>query len=264
MGFADDQLSRDKFLGGKLLLRQPIKGYRAGTDPVFLAAACPAKQGETVLDIGCGAGTASLCLAIRTKAIVTGLELQPDYANLARRNAAENGIDMTVYDGDLTAMPPDLNDQSFDHIIMNPPFFGPGKRAQDPGRAIGRQQDVNLSTWIDAGLKRLKPKGWLTIIQLIEELPTIITALNNRAGGLEIKPLTPRQNKNATRALNPKRRIAHDHQFAFDGAETQARRPFSESRGRRTQPRLQHSLYCGTEEAKATFEGRNRTAHSLA
>lgn len=199
MQFADDQLSHDEFLGGKLVLCQPLKGYRAGTDPVFLAAACPAKQAETVLDLGCGAGTAALCLATRTKAYVTGLELQPSYASLARRNATRNGIDMTVFEGDLTAMPALLKEQSFDHVIMNPPFFGPGKRAQDPGRALSRQQDVNLSTWIDAGLKRLKPKGWLTIIQLIDQLPSIIVTLHNRAGSLEIKPLAPRRHKAATR-----------------------------------------------------------------
>ncbi|MFZ1340349.1 MAG: methyltransferase, partial [Paracoccaceae bacterium] len=43
--FADDQLTDDKFLCGRLRLLQPAKGYRAATDAVLLAAACPATPG---------------------------------------------------------------------------------------------------------------------------------------------------------------------------------------------------------------------------
>ena len=58
MTFAEDDLSADKFLCGRLNLLQPRRGYRAATDPVLLAAACPAIAGESVLDMGCGAGAA--------------------------------------------------------------------------------------------------------------------------------------------------------------------------------------------------------------
>jgi tRNA1Val (adenine37-N6)-methyltransferase len=61
--FADADLSDDKFLMGRLRLLQPLRGYRAATDPVLLAAACPATPGQSVLDLGCGAGAAALCLA---------------------------------------------------------------------------------------------------------------------------------------------------------------------------------------------------------
>jgi tRNA1Val (adenine37-N6)-methyltransferase len=62
----------DGFLGGKLQVEQPVSGYRAATDPVYLAAAVPAKAGQTVLDVGCGVGVASLCLGVRTNAQITG------------------------------------------------------------------------------------------------------------------------------------------------------------------------------------------------
>mgnify|MGYP001821000592 CR=1 FL=1 len=59
-----DDLSRDAFLGGKLHLLQPKTGYRAGVDPVLLAASVPAAAGERVLDLGCGVGAAALCLSL--------------------------------------------------------------------------------------------------------------------------------------------------------------------------------------------------------
>ena len=109
MTFAADQLSRDAFLCGRLQLWQPIKGYRAATDPVLLAAACPAKSGQSVLDLGCGAGAAALCLAHRVPGLTLyGLELQEDYAALARRNAAENGIPFHVETGNLATIPAPL------------------------------------------------------------------------------------------------------------------------------------------------------------
>ena len=79
--------------------------------------------GRQVLELGCGAGVASLCVGWRTKAVLTGLELQPAYADLARRNATQNGIDFDVHEGDLAQMPSALRAMSFDHVIANPPYF---------------------------------------------------------------------------------------------------------------------------------------------
>ena len=80
----------DQFLGGKVTAKQPAQGYRAGVDAVLLAASVPAKAGDTVLELGCGVGVASLCLTARVGGLlVTGVELQPDYAALA----AKNGLD---------------------------------------------------------------------------------------------------------------------------------------------------------------------------
>ncbi|MEM9584525.1 MAG: methyltransferase [Pseudomonadota bacterium] len=200
MTFHADQLTQDKFLDGRLLIRQPKEGYRAATDPVLLAAGCPAQSGESLLDIGCGAGTAALCVSARVGELkLFGLELQSDYATLAQQNAGENGFAMEVRKGDLSNMPTAFKDRMFDHVIMNPPFFGPGTKASNSGRALARQEETELATWIDAGLRRLRPRGWLTIIQAIERFPEVIVALDKRAGGIEIKPLSPRLGKATTR-----------------------------------------------------------------
>ena len=84
--FAAEALSQDGFLGGRLAIWQPRVGYRAAMDPVLLAAAVAARAGESVLELGCGVGVASLCLGSRVPGLaLTGLELQPAYARLARR-----------------------------------------------------------------------------------------------------------------------------------------------------------------------------------
>ena len=78
-------------------LRQPACGYRVAIDPVFLAAAVPAEPRQPVLDIGCGAGAAMLCLAARVPRLrVVGLEMQRDLVRLASDNTILNGMEARV------------------------------------------------------------------------------------------------------------------------------------------------------------------------
>lgn len=194
----------DGFLGGRLSIRQPKSGYRAATDPVFLAAAAPVASGESVLDLGCGVGVASLCLLRRVPgAVLTGIERQADYAALAEENARQNRLPFEVIAGDLTRPPPPLRARSFDHVIANPPFFraGGGTGARDTGREIAFREEAPLSAWIDAGLRRLRPGGWLTMIHLSERLADILTGLQDRAGSVSILPLVPRAGRPASRVI---------------------------------------------------------------
>ena len=117
-------ITLDLFLGGKLRIFQPNSGYRAGIDPVLLAASLPVKAGERVLELGCGVGVASLCLMRRVAGVhVSGVEFNPKLADLARRNGRENGLSLNIFDGDISDMPRDLLTQSFDHVMANPPYF---------------------------------------------------------------------------------------------------------------------------------------------
>lgn len=194
-GFDPDDLSRDAFLGGRLTLFQPRKGYRAGIDPVLLAASVPARTGQSVLELGCGAGAAILCLATRVPGVVlTGVELQVDYAELARRNGVENHIDLSVYRTDLTALPDDLRQLQFDHVIANPPYFRAGAHsvARDAGRQVALGGGTDLGDWIDVAARRLAPKGYLHIIQRTERLPEVLVACSGRLGSIEVLPFSAR------------------------------------------------------------------------
>jgi tRNA1(Val) A37 N6-methylase TrmN6 len=199
---ADEGLTRDAFLGGKLHLWQPAKGFRAATDPVLLAAACPARPGQTVLDLGTGVGSAALCLAARVPGLtLTGLELQPLYADLARRNAAENAVPFDVVSGDLAHMPAPLR-RGFDHVIANPPYYPQGGTpAADPGRALSLQGNLPLAAWVDAAARRLTPGGTLTLIFATDGLTEVLAALGTRLGSPDLLPLTPREGRPALRLI---------------------------------------------------------------
>lgn len=193
----------DRLVGGTVRLQQPVGGYRAATDPVLLAASVPAAEGDHVLDLGCGAGAAALCLGARVPDIgLSGLEIQPLYAALARRNAALNGTDFEVIDGDLRAMPETLKSRSFDHVIMNPPWH-PAEAIASPdlGRDLANRLRTELHVWLAAGMSRLKPRGWLVVIQRMEWLPLILGDLSTRAGDIAVLPLTAREGRPAKRVI---------------------------------------------------------------
>ena len=202
MTFADTELTDDKFLTGRLRLLQPAKGYRAATDPVLLAAACPAQAGQSVLDLGCGAGAAVLCLATRVAGLsLAGLEVQPDYADLARRNAERNGVALQVVTGDLAQMPRDLR-RGFDHVIANPPYYGAGGTASP---VAGRDRAVRVATpiaaWVAAAATRLNPGGWLTMIFATPCLPDALAALPPKMGSAQVLPLAPRDGRDPARVI---------------------------------------------------------------
>ena len=195
MSFAPDDLTRDAFLRGRIWMYQPRSGYRAGIDPVLLAAAAPVRDGQEVLDLGCGAGAAALCLLARVPgARVTGLEIQPEYCELAERNARENGVDFHPVLGDAGDGGRALAGRNFDHVITNPPYYRAGAHtlASDAGRQRALGEQVPLADWIATAAKRLKPRGYLHMIQRPDRVPDMLAGCAGRLGSLELLPLPPR------------------------------------------------------------------------
>ncbi|MFA3917183.1 tRNA1(Val) (adenine(37)-N6)-methyltransferase [Ruegeria hyattellae] len=193
--FTEQELSCDAFLGGKFHLFQPHNGYRAGVDPVFLAASVPAQSGQAVLELGCGAGAAILSLATRVPDLVlSGVEIQPAYADLARRNAAHNGVALEVIESDLANLPAPLRKRQFDHLLANPPYFRGGAHcpARDAGRRRALGEETPLTLWIDTAARRLRSRGYLHMIQRVERLPDMVSACEGRLGSLEVLPLAAR------------------------------------------------------------------------
>ena len=179
-------VSEDGLLGGRLRLRQPAAGYRVAIDAVLLAAAVEPPRGAAVLDLGCGVGGAALCLlARRSDLTVTGLELQPGLAALARENAGLNGAAgrFQVIRGDA-ADPDALAGLAFDAVMSNPPYLPAGRsqRGRSASRTLAHlESSLDLAGWIKVALGLLKPRGRLTLIQRADRLEEILATLSGRA-----------------------------------------------------------------------------------
>ncbi|ARE83345.1 tRNA1(Val) (adenine(37)-N6)-methyltransferase [Roseovarius mucosus] len=198
--FAEEDLSHDAFLGGRLRMAQPKTGYRAGVDPVLLAASVPARAGQSLLDLGCGSGIAALCVASRVPGVtLAGLEIQAAYAALARQNSASNGIALEVFEGDIADMPASLRKRQFDHIIANPPYFERDRStpASDTGREKAMGEALPLADWVHAAARRTGVGGTVTFIQRVERLPDLLAAMATHLGSIEILPLIPRRGRAA-------------------------------------------------------------------
>ncbi len=207
---ADDRFSLDQFLGGRLTLRQPRKGHRAGHDAMLLAASTAAKPGDRVVEFGSGVGAAGLALARRVPGLDLALiEIDPALAELAHSNAASNGLAARAVALDVAAgadaflaagLPPDHADV----VLMNPPFNDPSQHRASPdaGRATAHVATATtLADWGHAARRVLRPGGSLTLIWRADGLAEVLAALERGFGSLMVQPVHATPDAAAIRIL---------------------------------------------------------------
>ena len=199
--------SEDTLLGGQVRLRQPLSGYRVAIDPVLLAAAVPATAADHVLDIGCGVGGASLCLATRVPGCrVVGIDRQRDAVRLASDNVALNdlGARVGVMTGDLLHPPPRLEPGAFSQVMANPPFLeaASASASPHPGKAAASiEGEADLAAWVRFALAMVANRGGITFIHRADRLGQLLAELQPRAGEIVVFPLWPGDGKAAKRVI---------------------------------------------------------------
>lgn len=203
---ADEELTRDAILRGRLTLWQPRAGYRFSVDPLLLVDFVAPPYGRLV-DFCAGCGVVGLGLLTRDAAAhATLVELQPRLATLAARNAADNGLAARaeVAVGDLRAALPE-GGASFEVAVANPPYRtledGPASPVEEVALA---QHELRISVAELAVTMRrvLKPSGRAAVVYPAARLPALLAALE--AAGL--RPLRarfvhPRADEPANRVL---------------------------------------------------------------
>ena len=192
------EFTEDAFLDGRLRLRQPKSGHRAGHDAMLLAAATSARAGDRVVDFGAGVGAAGLAVAKRVAGIALVLvEFDEALAYLARGNAVSNAIAADVIVLDVTSgadafAAAGLSPDSVDVVVMNPPFNDPVRHRASPDKAreiAHVATGATLGNWIHAARRILKSGGALTLIWRADDLAEVLAALDRGFGGLAILPV---------------------------------------------------------------------------
>lgn len=198
-------VTEDHILGGKVALRQPAKGYRAGVDAALLAAACDAGPGEAVLDAGCGVGAVMLAAAVRRPgARFVGVERDQAALALARANIAANGLvgRVEALEGDVAA-PGARCETRFDAALSNPPFFDDpaALRGPQPGKRGAFIAEAGLAAWTDYLLRAVRDGGAITVIHRADRLGDLLALLSVKAGSFQIRPIHPHTDEPASRVL---------------------------------------------------------------
>ena len=205
----------DAFHRGRFHLVQPQgRGHRAGIDAMLLAALVPGDAQGALADLGAGAGAAGLAAAARVPGIsVTLVELSEDMVRFARRTLAlpENAglaARVRILQADVTLagrarQAAGLEDEAYDHVVMNPPFnHGGDRKAPDALKAAAHAMPDGLfEGWIRTAGAIARHGAQLSLIARPQSLQEIAAACGRRFGGIEVTPLHPRADADAIRIL---------------------------------------------------------------
>lgn len=200
----EDETTEDTVYQGRVRLVQPAKGFRAGFDSLLLSAALPVLEKGEALELGCGCGGALLTAAWRMPEVrFTGLELQQNETDCARRGAILNGFDARVAIENTEAsewVKPHEN--RFDLVFANPPYFEPGKISQPgEGKAAAYIETLPLEGWIKAMIHAAKPRAPVILVHRAAELARILVQLDRQAGEITVLPVASKAGEPARRVL---------------------------------------------------------------
>lgn len=170
-----DDLQRN----GRYIIQDP-KRFCFGMDAVLLSGFARVRSGETVLDLGTGTGIIPILLEAKTDGgHFTGIELQEESADMARRSVAYNQLEdkIEIVTGDLKQAADLFALSSFDVVTTNPPYMAGDHGLKNPGdaKAIARHEIAcSLEDVLRAGERLLRPGGRFYMVHRPFRLAEII------------------------------------------------------------------------------------------
>ena len=139
---------------------------KVGTDAVLLGCYLPIENCKNILEIGCGSGVISLVAAQRSEASILGIDIHKDSVLQAQQN-----YDISPWASLLTSQQISLqelaenNNQRFDCIMSNPPFFENSMKSPSSKRNLARHNDSLSPTDLILSVKKLlNPNGILSLV----------------------------------------------------------------------------------------------------
>jgi tRNA1(Val) A37 N6-methylase TrmN6 len=211
MSAEQGEASEDLVLGGRLALRQPLRGHRVGHDAILLAAATAADAGEHAVDLGAGVGAAGLALARRVAGLaVTLVEIDPALTAFALGNAERNGLAdrvravcLDVESSAAAFAAAGLAPGSATCVLMNPPFNAPQQNpSPDRSRRVAHAASHDtLRQWLRAAARLLRPQGVITLIWRADGLADVLAALATGFGAVAVLPVHAKPGAPAIRVL---------------------------------------------------------------
>lgn len=184
-------LSRDDIVRGALCMWQPQDGPRVMVDTVLLSAFAHIRKGENVLELGSATGAVTLLLALRFPEAgrISGVEIQPDLVELAKRNAGENGLSgrVSYVCGDLRNIADFYPPETMDVVVTNPPYheIGRNRRSAAESSATARQEVCcSLEDVLRCSKRLLRNKGRLYMVFLADRTAELFSALS----GMRLEP----------------------------------------------------------------------------
>lgn len=154
-----------------------------GMDAVLLSGFANVKKGEKVLDLGTGTGIIPILLEAKTEGKeFTGLEIQEESADMAKRSVALNGLQekVKIVNGDIKEASSIFGKGVFEVVTTNPPYMNDmhGIKNPDMPKAIARHEVLcTLDDVVREGAAVLKPNGRMYMVHRPHRLIEIIEAM---------------------------------------------------------------------------------------
>lgn len=174
-----DELNRN---GYKII--QDEKKFCFGMDAVLLSGFAAVREGEEVLDLGTGTGIIPILLEAKTKGKhFTGLEIQHESADMARRSVAYNHLEdrISIVEGDIKEADKIFKPASFDVVTSNPPYMtgSHGLVNPDMPKAIARHELLcTLEDVVSQAARLLRPGGKFFMVHRPFRLSEIFCTLS--------------------------------------------------------------------------------------